>query len=82
MTGPCVSCGDTGYPLSCGGPSLCPTCDTGASQRPKNYLAMRKRAEAAEQQVVSLTQQLEALKKLTHVASLPQGDQQATGGKR
>ena len=28
-TGPCVVCGLRNYPLSCGGPSICPTCDCG-----------------------------------------------------
>lgn len=27
--GPCVICGDTGYNLSCGGPTICPKCDCG-----------------------------------------------------
>ena len=27
QTGPCSLCGDTDYPLSMGGPSICPRCD-------------------------------------------------------
>lgn len=27
--GPCVICGATGYPLSIGGPTICPSCDCG-----------------------------------------------------
>jgi hypothetical protein len=27
--GPCVVCGETDYPMSCGGPSICPSCDCG-----------------------------------------------------
>jgi hypothetical protein len=27
--GPCVICGDVGYELSMGGPSICPSCDCG-----------------------------------------------------
>jgi len=27
--GPCVVCGDMNYPLSMGGPSICPKCDCG-----------------------------------------------------
>lgn len=29
MPGPCVLCGTTDYPLSVGGPSVCPACDCG-----------------------------------------------------
>ena len=29
MAGPCVSCGATNYPLSFGGPTICPMCDCG-----------------------------------------------------
>jgi hypothetical protein len=29
MLGPCVICGDVGYELSIGGPSICPSCDCG-----------------------------------------------------
>jgi hypothetical protein len=29
QSGPCIVCGLTNYPLSCGGPSICPTCDCG-----------------------------------------------------
>lgn len=45
--GPCVVCGDVNYPLSCGGPALCPICDTGASSDPKRYRAMRLDRDAA-----------------------------------
>lgn len=27
--GPCIICGDTNYPLSMGGSSICPSCDCG-----------------------------------------------------
>lgn len=29
IPGPCISCGGTDYPLSMGGPSICPACDCG-----------------------------------------------------
>jgi len=29
QSGPCVVCGETDYPLSMGGPSICPACDMG-----------------------------------------------------
>ena len=35
--GPCVLCGATNYPLSCGGPSICPSCDCGASANPVQH---------------------------------------------
>jgi len=28
-SGPCIICGDTNYPLSEGGPTICPACDCG-----------------------------------------------------
>ena len=31
MSGPCIVCGRTNYPLSCGGPSICPPCDCGST---------------------------------------------------
>ena len=45
--GPCVVCGGTNYPLSMGGPSLCPACDTGASSNPQRC---RKLRDLCEQQ--------------------------------
>lgn len=29
IAGPCVMCGLTNYALSCGGPTICPSCDCG-----------------------------------------------------
>lgn len=29
IAGPCVMCGLTDYALSCGGPTICPSCDSG-----------------------------------------------------
>lgn len=29
LLGPCIICGDTGYNLSTGGPTICPPCDCG-----------------------------------------------------
>ena len=31
--GPCVGCGATGYPISMGGPSICPACDCSPPER-------------------------------------------------
>lgn len=40
--GPCIVCGETNYPLSCGGPSICPPCDCGIDPE-----AVRLRREVA-----------------------------------
>jgi hypothetical protein len=51
IRGPCVICGATGYPLSLGGPEICPSCDCGdfgleTVQRQRNEIsALRERAE-------------------------------------
>ena len=29
QSGPCIVCGRTDYPLSCGGSAICPACDCG-----------------------------------------------------
>lgn len=29
LSGPCIVCGKTNYPLSMGGPDICPMCDCG-----------------------------------------------------
>lgn len=29
QAGPCISCGEVNYPLSMGGPDICPACDCG-----------------------------------------------------
>lgn len=50
QSGPCLVCGETDYPLSMGGPSICPACDMG--QDLKTRLALyRKRIKRLEKQV-------------------------------
>lgn len=41
LPGPCVVCGATDYFLSMGGPTICPSCDTGASSDPRRFQALR-----------------------------------------
>ena len=41
--GPCVSCGATSYPLSMGGPSICPACDCMPPERRVRQLAEENR---------------------------------------
>lgn len=46
MPGPCVVCGLTYYPLSMGGPHICPSCDCGIEpqdpRHAKNRLALKE----------------------------------------
>ena len=42
QSGPCIVCGDVNYPLSMGGPSICPSCDCG---RPPALTRHRREAE-------------------------------------
>lgn len=37
--GPCIVCGRTNYPLSAGGPTICPRCDCGFTQEQAGRLA-------------------------------------------
>jgi len=32
--GPCILCGTTNYPMSMGGPTICPACDCGIAGHP------------------------------------------------
>ena len=41
--GPCARCGATGYPLSMGGPSICPACDCMPPERRVKDLAAENR---------------------------------------
>ena len=49
--GPCVMCGATDYPLSMGGPSICPACDCGVppttSQARREIADLRRQLSAA-----------------------------------
>ena len=43
LPGPCAGCGGTGYPLSMGGPSVCPACDCLPPERRVKDLAAENR---------------------------------------
>ena len=47
--GPCVICGDTNYPLSFGGPSVCGPCDCGTP--PEVTRLRRKNFELGQQNI-------------------------------
>lgn len=53
--GPCISCGATNYPLSFGGPGICPTCDCS----PPTMRQLRLEREAYEGQIKALRAELE-----------------------
>ena len=41
--GPCIACGNTDYPLSMGGPAICPACDSQPPKRRVGQLAAENR---------------------------------------
>ena len=49
--GPCVICGDKNYELSCGGPSICPSCDCGIDPKVKR---LREEIVSKDQEITSL----------------------------
>lgn len=53
--GPCLICGETDYPLSLGGPGICPSCDCG------NFGITVVKRQAAE--IIRLRAELEELRK-------------------
>ena len=46
--GPCVACGATDYPLSMGGPDICPACDCYPPEKRVGQLAAENRQLRAE----------------------------------
>lgn len=50
--GPCIVCGAINYPLSCGGPDICPPCDLGVppevSRLREENMELRNRIIALE----------------------------------
>jgi hypothetical protein len=65
--GPCVYCGAVNYPLSMGGPTICPSCDCG-NFGPKVVRALGTELVAVRSERAALAAQLEAAK-----APLPRG---------
>lgn len=41
-SGTCIVCGATNYPLSLGGPSICPSCDCGHSPNHREVQRLRR----------------------------------------
>jgi hypothetical protein len=54
--GPCVVCGDTDYPLSMGGASICPSCDCGI---PPEVKKLRRELKEAHIKIIKLEQQIQ-----------------------
>lgn len=59
--GPCASCGLRNYPLSFGGPTICPACDCGDSG-PSRMNAQRARIAELERSLSEVTQERNAEK--------------------
>lgn len=51
--GPCVVCGLTNYPLSYGGPTICPSCDCG-NFGPQKIEAQRREIERLRAELAAL----------------------------
>ena len=75
QAGPCVVCGRTGYPLSMGGPSICPPCDCGPPS-PRRIEEMRSEIFALRDEVERLRADrdrlIEGLKELRRNLSKPE----------
>ena len=56
IAGPCVICGDKNYPLSMGGPTICPSCDCG----PPNPRRVREERERLLAEIERLRRELDA----------------------
>ena len=54
QNGPCIVCGRKNYPLSCGGPTICPSCDCGIDPK----------LSQANQQIYSLLKEISRLRGL------------------
>ena len=48
QSGPCLACGATDYPLSMGGPGICPACDCYPPEKRVGQLAAENRQLRAE----------------------------------
>ena len=57
--GPCIVCGETEYPLSCGGPTICPACDCGT---PPEVTKLRKKLNEATEKIIELMVENERLR--------------------
>jgi uncharacterized protein (DUF342 family) len=63
--GPCVVCGRKDYPLSCGGPTICPSCDCGVDPELTKQRALvselKSKNEALEESLERLSHKFNAL---------------------
>jgi len=57
--GPCIVCGDTNYPLSMGGPGICPSCDCGIPPQTKK---LRRELSDAQIKIGELEAEIQRLK--------------------
>jgi len=60
--GPCTICGAVNYPLSMGGSSICPMCDTGFSSNPRNMRHLLDQNNKLREENEELRKALEEIK--------------------
>lgn len=81
MPGPCVICGLSNYPLSAGGPTICPSCDCGdfgpaKIERQRKEIEQRS-IELADWQASSEAYRLDAERLRAAIAYVRQRSQRA-----
>ena len=57
--GPCIACGDINYPLSFGGPKICPSCDCGI---PPEVTKLRKELFSKGMELIEAQKKIKALR--------------------
>ena len=67
--GPCELCGATDYPLSMGGPAICPACDCGGAEA-----GLRARLSALEAENKRLADDFRRINTLLHAGILIRTD--------
>jgi hypothetical protein len=78
--GPCVMCGKTNYPLSMGGPSVCPMCDCGHSTSQSHLRKLTEENEQLRQEYRKCKCVYESECHGIEMIKSPSGEENAVGG--
>ena len=68
FSGPCTICGGTNYPLSGGGPTICPSCDCGnfgmdrIKKQSDMIKSLREEVDLKNKQIKKMTSEIVRLK--------------------